>query len=126
MKKIALFIYALAIGACQNDGEPVKTYQIKYEVLTSRGKWRGEYITEAGEKVCICTASQLESTGWTYRFNVTKRPFILHIDATTSEASFGTPEAPDVSTHIYVDNKLVSANTNNWAKGVTSSDYTIQ
>lgn len=126
MKKIALFIYALAIWACQNDGENVITYQVKYEVVTSSGKWHGEYITEAGEKVCICTASQLEASGWTYQFSVTKLPFILHIDATTSEASFGTPDAPDVTTNIYVDNKLVSANTNNWAKGVASSDYTIQ
>jgi hypothetical protein len=126
MKKIAIFICSLAILACQNESEPTKTYQVKYEVLTSSGKWHGEYITETEEKVCICTAEQLASSGWTYQFNVTKKPFVLHIDATTSEASFGTPDAPDVITNIFVDNQLVSTNTNNWAKGVTSADYTIE
>lgn len=126
MKKIALFICSLTILACQNDVEPAKTYQVKYEVITSSGKWHGEYVTETGIKVCLCTAEQLGSTGWTYQFNVTKKPFTLHIDATTSESSFGTPSAPDVTTNIYVNNELVNTNTNNWAKGVTSVDYIIQ
>jgi hypothetical protein len=127
MKKIVLFICSLAVCACQDDVDTIKTYQVKYEVITTSGKWFGEYIVETGEKLCTCNDTELlKPSGWKLEFQVkTNRPFDLHIDGTT-DGDFGNPGAPDVTTNIYVNNKLVATNTSNWAPGVASADYVIK
>jgi hypothetical protein len=120
------FVLSLGLWACQNDAEPAGISQVKYEVITTSGKWSGEYIIDTGEKVCACTQAELKSSGWTLEFDVTNKPFELHIDATTERLGSGDPTTPDVTTNIYVNNKLVATNTSNWAPGVASADYTIQ
>ncbi len=128
MKKHVFLAVCLMAFGCKTatSDDPVKTYSVKYEVITGdQGKWFGEYINEVNTKVCLCTADQLKSNGWVYQFSITKKPFVLHIDATT-EKNFGNPGAADVTSNIYVDGKLVASNTNKWAPGVTSADYTIQ
>ena len=67
----------------------------------------------------------LPASGWTYSFEVTDKPFTLHIDATCDSGS-GIPGSPDVTTNIYVDNELVASNTSNWAPGVASADFVVK
>jgi len=125
MKKIFLFLLTTVLFACED--EPVaRTYQVKYEVITTSGKWFGEYIIETGEKLCTCNDTELlKPSGWTLSFEVrTAKPFELHIDGTT-ENDFGNPGAPDVTTNIYVNDELVATNTSNWSPGVASSDFVI-
>ena len=126
MKKVLLCILLTAvIISCDEDANEEKpSVQVKYEVITTSDGWFGEYIIETGEKLCTCPYTILPS-GWTYSFKATDIPFILHIDATT-EKNFGEVGAPDVTTNIYVNNKLVATNTSNWAPGVTSADYVIE
>ena len=81
-------------------------------------------MSETGEKVCFCQPP-LPASGWTYSFEVTEKPFMLHIDA-TAEDQFPGPDAPDVTTSIYVDNVPVVSNTSNWAPGVASADYVVR
>jgi hypothetical protein len=123
--RLATFILALLAFACAcGSNEVSDPVQIKYEVLTTSGNWYGEYIAENGERVCFCYPPWPDS-GWTYSFNVTSKPFTLHIDA-SSEIGPGVVGAPDVTTNIYVDNKLVAGNTSNWAPGVASADYEVK
>ena len=122
---IFLFGVLLFLFACDDDTGEIALTQVKYEVLTSSGNWYGEYIIETGEKVCIC-GPPLKSNGWTYSFRVKDKPFTLHIDATSECICTGDPGAPDVTTNIYVDNKLVATNTSNWAPGVASADFVIK
>lgn len=124
MNKILLFLLvSLSAFACKEDEpDPV---EVKYEVLTESGDWFGEYINENGEKICFCE-QPLPTHGWTYSFMVKKRPFTLHIDATTDNSQFGQPGAPDVTANIYVNNELVVSNTSNWAPGVASADYEVK
>ena len=96
---------------------------IKYEVLTNEGNWYGEYISETGEKICICSLP-LPVTGWTYAFTITEKPFVTHIDA-TSDANTGD-YMPDVTTNIYVNDKLVATSTSNWAPGIASADIRVE
>lgn len=126
MKKIWIVLCAFALFACEEE-TTLKTYSVRYEVITTSGKWFGEYVVETGEKLCTCNDTEiLKPSGWTHQFEVkTSKPFELHIDGTT-ETNFGNPGAPDVTTNIYVNNKLVASNTSNWAPGVASVDYTIQ
>lgn len=119
MKRIAIIFIPLIIFTQLSCTEDEKvTYDIKYEVLTASGEWFGEYIIETGEKLCNCDHPLLPS-GWTYSFQVTKTPFVAHIDATS------TCWCHDVTTNIYVNNKLVVTNTSNWGLGLSSADYNI-
>ena len=117
----ALLLFA--VFACEKD-EPAPV-DVKYEVLTESGDWHGEYINEKGEKTCFCEIP-LPSNGWTYTFTVKERPFTLDIDATTDSSISGQAGAPDVTTNIYVNDKLVATNTSNWAPGVASSDFVVK
>ncbi len=121
---ILLALFALMF-ACTKESSEVHTISlVKYEVLTTEGNWYGEYISETGEKICFCTPP-LPTSGWTYSFEVTDKPFTLHIDA-TAEKDSALPDAPDVTTNIYVDNELVASNTSNWAPGVASADFVVR
>lgn len=113
------------VTACQEDQEAsLSSDKVTYEVITTSGNWYGEYITESGEKDCICS-QPLASSGWTYTFQTTSKPFELHIDATT-ECCADQADAPDVTTNIYVNDVLVASNTSNWAKGVASADFILE
>lgn len=126
MKKLILLsLICILFGCSEESNKPNPVNHVKYEVITSTGKWFGEYIVKSGQKICTCDETeQLKPTGWTYLFDVTTTPFTLHIDATT-ETNFGNPGTPDVTVNIYVNEILVETNTNNWAPGVTSADFVI-
>lgn len=119
-----LTITALVIACSKETPEITNPTLIEYKVTVTSGNWYGEYISETGEKICFCKPP-LPASGWTYSFEVSEKPFTLHIDA-TAEVNLGKPEAPDVTTSIYVDNILVVSNTSNWAPGVASSDYVVR
>ncbi|MGB3850910.1 MAG: hypothetical protein WA958_13145 [Tunicatimonas sp.] len=126
MKNKWIFL-ALLIGtaACQDDAPTdTSTKTVVYEVITDSGNWFGSYTTETGENYCIC-GPPLAPSGWRYSFEVSTVPFELHVDATV-ECCADRPDAPDVTTNIYVDGKLVVSNTSNWAPGVASADYTVR
>ena len=130
MKKLihlAVLIIGLTVSGCtKEEDDPTPDFTVKYEVTTASGdKWYGEYINETGEKICLCTSQQLATSGWTYTFSA-KAPFVLHIDATAESPFFGTENAPDVTTKIYVNGEVVATNTSRWAKGVTSSDHELK
>ena len=126
MKKLILCLpLFLSLFACDEKDEPTGT-EVKYEVVVATsGNWFGEYIDEHGVKVCNCSQPLLPS-GWTYSFRVNKKPFTLHLDASTDDPLFGQPGAPDVTTNIYINNQLVATNTSNWAPGVASADYVLE
>jgi hypothetical protein len=125
MKNIIVCLALLSIWSCQEDVRPTKT-KVKYEVLVTSGNWVGEYLVETGAKVCTCDEPQaLKPSGWILEFDVTTKPFVLHLDASTDCICRGDAGAPDVTTNIYVDNKLVATNKSNWAPGVASADFTI-
>jgi hypothetical protein len=122
---IVLLPLFILLFSCGEKDEPAGT-EVKYEVITSSGKWFGEYIDKTGVKICTCNQAQLlEASGWTLVFRVTEKPFTLHVDATTDSPLFGEAGAPDVTTNIYVNNELVATNTSNWAPGVASADVVI-
>ncbi len=115
----------IVVAACQDESaasEPVKT--VIYEVITTSGQWYGGYVTETGEKQCVCTLP-LDPSGWRHSFEISSAPFDLHLDATSACCS-DTPDAPDVTTNIYLDGELVATNTSNWAPGVASVDFTTR
>ena len=121
---LVIVLFSAFTGCSRDDPEASDPVRIKYEVIVRSGNWYGEYIDETGEKACFC-AQPLPGSGWTYSFEITEKPFILHIDA-TAEYNPGTPDAPDVTTSIYVNNELVISNTSNWAPGVASADYVVK
>lgn len=125
MKNTVLLLLALiCIVGCREEENP-PTVSVKYEVITTSGPWFGEYIDGTGTKICTCNSQLLLPNGWTLEFNVAMRPFVLHIDATAG-TNVGQNNMPDVTTNIYVDNKLVATNTSNWAQGVASADWVIE
>ena len=112
------------VTACQDDAPANATKTVVYEVITSSGNWFGSYTTETGENYCICKPP-LAPSGWRYSFEVFTVPFELHVDA-TAECCADRPDAPDVTTNIYVDGELAATNTSNWAPGVAAADYTLR
>ena len=121
---IMLLVMVAVLMSCAKESEELELSAIvKYEVLVAEGIWYGEYISETGEKICFCYPPFPES-GWTYTFEVTKKPFTLHIDASADKN--GLPDSPDVTTKIYIDDELVVSNTSNWAPGVASADFEIE
>jgi hypothetical protein len=123
MRRNAIIFLLLTLTfACSNEDNEM--IEVKYEVTTTSGKWFGEYIDETGEKICFCS-QPLPASGWTYTFKVANTPFTLHIDA-SSECCVGQVGSPDVTTNIYVNKKLVSTNTSNWAPGLASADFEIE
>ena len=121
---IFVLLMVAAFTSCTKESEePEFSAIVKYEVLVAEGIWYGEYISEKDEKNCFCYPPFPES-GWTYTFEVTKKPFTLHIDASADKN--GLSDSPDVTTNIYVDDELVVSNTSNWAPGVASADFVIR
>ena len=125
MKTGILFVVLMFLALSCKDPATDPPAMIKYEVLTAEGNWYGEYISETGERICFC-APPLPPSGWTYSFIVKKKPFTLHIDATSDCACITQTYSPDVTANIYVDNKLVATNTSNWAPGLASADYVVK
>lgn len=128
MKKvISIFISAMALSgiSCTDNSDALATtHEVSYLVEAGSNNWYGEYISSTGEKICNCKIPLL-SSGWQYKFTV-EAPFTLHIDATVDSPLYGTSDAPDITTKIFVDGLLVASNTSRWTKGATSSDYEIQ
>jgi len=120
---ITILLASFALSSCDEKDDP-RRIQVRYEVVTTGNAWFGEYITVTGQKICNCSQPLLPS-GWTHSFGVENTPFTLHIDATVDGFVVGDPAAPDITTRIYVDDELVSTNTNNWGKGYASADYVI-
>ncbi|MBL7872877.1 MAG: hypothetical protein JNM78_14770 [Cyclobacteriaceae bacterium] len=115
----------LMLAACKDDAVEITSAGVTYEVLTTSGNWYGEYIDETGKKICFCS-QPLPVGGWTHSFAVSTKPFTLHIDGTTECVCMGQMGAPDVTTNIYVNKKLVATNTSNWAPGNASADFVIE
>lgn len=127
MKNSILVLILFHAISCKEDEPVVSKSHVKYEVLASSGLWVGEYIVGSGEKLCTCDeSSPLKPSGWIYEFDVTTKPFVLHIDASTDCICRGDVGAPDITTNIYVNNVLVESNSHVWAPGVVSSDYIIE
>lgn len=123
MKRIFLPFFALlTMFACGDDEDA--GHQITYEVLSDSPVWYGEYTDQSKARVCNCTPPLL-ATDWTYSFRVSA-PFEAHIDATVGVGETDKPDTPSITTNIYVDGKLVASNTDNWVKGVASSDYMLE
>jgi hypothetical protein len=95
-----------------------------YEVITSSGKWFGEYFDQTGARA-YTNPSELPS-GWKYEIKTDKLPFQMFLNATSSCVCFGTSTSPDITINFYVNDKLVKTEKNNWAKGVTSIVYDVQ
>lgn len=127
MKKLLLFlsVLSLAMTACKGDGDVAPKSEIKlaYEVITSSGKWFGEYFDASGKR--IQTNPLEQESGWKYEFKVGEAPFQMFLNATSSCSCFGTASSPDVTINFYVNDKLVKTERNNWAKGVTSIVYDV-
>jgi hypothetical protein len=126
MKKLFAFCLSLCLGlySCEQKNVDVQEYTLTYEVITSSGKWFGEYNDTKGTKVQT-NPLELES-GWKYNIKTTKLPFQMFLNATSSCVCFGTATSPDITINFYVDGKLVKTEKNNWAKGVTSIVYDVK
>lgn len=135
MKKVyfKLLLSSLFLLSCNNDDDSPKVVaKVMYEVITSNNEnWHGEYINENNEKLCLCNSEVFspgdllfQASGWTYEFDVSSdSPFVLHIDAASISNDLVDV---DVTTNIYVNGELVATDTNRWADGATSSDFTIE
>jgi hypothetical protein len=123
MKKIVLgLLVCLAIASCKKDKHELKPfdYTLTYEVITSSGKWFGEYIDSTGAHVLT---NGLLSSGWKYTFKLKSFPFEMFVSATSDSRFSGSAGSPDVTINFYSNGVLFKTETNNWAKGVTSLDY---
>ncbi len=131
MKKciwVSVIFIAIVAMSCKkaevlisNSKQPAEM-KLTYEVITSDGKWFGEYNDKDGKRAY--TNMELEN-GWKNEIIVSKLPFTMFVNATSSCICFGTPSSPDVTINFYINGKLAKTEKNNWAKGVTSLEYKI-
>ncbi len=119
-------VLAMMVASCKSDVTPDANAEtaLAYEVITSSGKWFGEYFDQTGARVQTTPLEQL--SGWKYEFKTSQKPFQMFLNATSSMPTFGTATSPDVTINFYVDGKLVKTETNNWAKGVTSIVFDVK
>lgn len=135
MKNSSLLILTIVVLliSCKKDETPAPPRPdevlVTYEVITSSGTWYGEYYKYNGERgytsapgaPFVATASP-----WRYSFKPASRPMYIYCHGTSTCHCSGTPTSSDVTVNLYVNDKLVASETNNWAKGVTSAIYWLQ
>jgi hypothetical protein len=117
----------LSAFTCDDD-ESASKHTIKYEVITSSGKWSGEYEDEHGDRINLPNVGPVEEvSGWTYSFTPDSIPYEAHVfaEASCPECDGTRDPSPDCTVNIYVDDKLVVSETNKWAKGVTSGTHIL-
>jgi hypothetical protein len=116
-------VWLLAACGGGADVRPEAETALAYEVVTSSGKWVGEYFDQSGARVP--TNPMEQPSGWRYEFKTSQRPFQMFLNANSSQITSGTAASPDVTINFYVDGQLVRTETNNWAKGVTTIVYDV-
>ncbi len=124
-----MLLISFSVSSCDKDQNnvPPANHVVKYEVLTSSGDWFGEWVDENNKKV-VMTQAPLNKSGWTFTFSPKTYPIELNCHATADCGTCNSTRtaSPDVTVNVYVDDKLVKTEINNWAKGVTTALFKLE
>src|SRR5687768_10898687 len=96
---LTLIVISLTASRCDEDEAPAKP-TVVYEVITSSGKWNGEFNNAEGDRILLQDIGPIEEeSGWKYTFKPKSLPYEMHIfaEASCPECDGTRDPSPDIT-----------------------------